>query len=74
MTSSVKIEIDRELCVGCKLCFKTCFEDVYRWDEEQDQPIAAYPEDCVLCLQCEMACTANCIDVIPPPVHVPDPF
>ena len=62
---SAKIEINREECVGCKLCMKTCFKDVYRWDEAEGNPIAAYPEDCLLCLQCEMACTANCIEVVP---------
>ena len=62
---SAKIEIDQELCVGCKLCLKTCFVDVYRWDEDQDKPIVAYPEDCVMCLQCEESCSAQCIDVIP---------
>ena len=67
MMNSPKIEINKELCKGCKLCVKTCFVDVYRWDEAEDKPIVAYPEDCVACLQCEMACTAHCIEVIPPP-------
>ena len=60
-----RIEIDRDLCNSCKMCFKACFVDVIRWDDEEDRPIAAYPEDCVWCLACEEACPAQCIEVIP---------
>lgn len=69
---SVKIEIDLDLCNSCKMCFKVCFVDVYRWDDEQEKPIVAYPEDCVWCLACEEACTAQCIEVAPTiPVRLP---
>jgi len=68
MMNGPKIEIDREECVGCKLCFEACLKDVYRWDEAEGKPITAYPEDCVMCLQCEETCTAQCIDVTPPMV------
>jgi NAD-dependent dihydropyrimidine dehydrogenase PreA subunit len=61
----VKIEIDRELCTGCKTCVDACFVDVFRWDEEGQKPIAAYPEDCVWCYACETACPAQCIEVKP---------
>ena len=68
MMKGLKIEIDQELCKGCKQCFKVCFEDVYRWDEVEGKPIVAYPDDCVMCLSCEEVCSAQCIDVIPPPM------
>ena len=74
MTASVNIRIDKDLCVGCKLCLKTCYEDVYHWDEEEEKPVAAHPEDCVFCLQCEMACTAECIEVMPTRSMIHDPF
>ena len=60
-----KINIDYELCTSCKTCVDACFVDVIRWDEEQERPIGAYPEDCVWCLACEEACPAQCIEVIP---------
>ena len=73
--SGVKIEINLDSCNSCKMCFNVCFVDVFRWDEEQEQPIVAYPEDCVWCLACEEACTGQCIEVIPIiPVSIKDPY
>ena len=58
-------EIDTDRCVGCKLCNKVCFVDIFRWDEENDLPVAAYPEDCAGCFACELYCPAQCINVVP---------
>jgi NAD-dependent dihydropyrimidine dehydrogenase PreA subunit len=44
---------------------KACFVDVIRWDEGQKTPIVAYPEDCVWCFACEIACPEQCIEVVP---------
>ena len=75
MENVVNIVINPELCKGCKLCVRTCYEDVYRWDEKEKKPIVAYPEDCVMCLQCEMACSAKCLEVFPPrDAHGVNPF
>ena len=60
-----RIEIDRDACTGCKMCVGSCFVDVLRWDNKDEKPIAAYPEDCVWCLACEAACPVQCIEVIP---------
>jgi len=30
-----KIIINRELCNGCKICFKSCFVDAINWDDER---------------------------------------
>jgi NAD-dependent dihydropyrimidine dehydrogenase PreA subunit len=65
MEPDVKIEIDKDLCKGCKTCVDSCFVDVYRWDDKEKKPIAAYPEDCVWCCACELACPEHCIEVIP---------
>lgn len=60
-----KIEFDPTNCVGCKLCYKACFVDVIRWDEENRKPIFKYVEDCEHCNYCEIICKKNCIKVIP---------
>jgi NAD-dependent dihydropyrimidine dehydrogenase PreA subunit len=60
-----KIEIDETTCIHCKTCFEACFIDVYRWDDIEEHPIIAYPEDCVGCFACEIACPVQCIEVIP---------
>ncbi len=61
----VRIEIDRDMCNSCKTCVDACFVDVLRWDEMEDLPVIAYPEDCVWCFACEMACPVECIKVVP---------
>jgi NAD-dependent dihydropyrimidine dehydrogenase PreA subunit len=60
-----RVVIDKEACSGCKMCVESCFMDVIRWDKEQEKPVAAYPEDCKLCLFCEDACPVQCIEVVP---------
>ena len=70
-----KIELDKDNCTSCKMCFDACFLDVYRWDDAEESPIIVYPEDCVGCLACEIACPAQCIEVIPIiPLELPSPF
>lgn len=66
-----EIKIDLDDCQRCKSCMNACFVDVIRWDEANDKPVVAYPEDCVWCLACEAACPQNCIDVVP---NIPAPL
>lgn len=59
-----KIIINRELCNGCKICFKSCFVDVIKWDAEAKKPLEAYPEDCVQCMYCELNCPQRAVKVV----------
>jgi NAD-dependent dihydropyrimidine dehydrogenase PreA subunit len=63
--SALRIDIDMEECSGCGTCVKACFVDVIRWDDSQKKPIVAYPQDCVWCFACEIACPPQCIEVVP---------
>lgn len=58
-----RIVVDTAACTGCKTCYKACFIDVIRWDEEQNRPYAAYPQDCVSCMYCQAHCPFNAIQV-----------
>jgi NAD-dependent dihydropyrimidine dehydrogenase PreA subunit len=58
-----KVIVNQEKCIGCKICYKACFVDVIRWDEENKKPIIAYPKDCVHCTYCEALCPKECIEV-----------
>jgi NAD-dependent dihydropyrimidine dehydrogenase PreA subunit len=40
-------------------------ENVWQWDEENGHAYPKYPDECVLCLQCEMDCLNNVIDITP---------
>ena len=66
-----KIEIDMDVCKGCKTCMNACFADVIRWNDADNKPVVTYPEDCVWCLACEVACPTQCIEVIP---NIPAPL
>ncbi len=57
------IKVDDALCNGCKSCYKACWIDVIRWDEEHERPLVAYPEDCVDCNYCEISCPEGAIKV-----------
>lgn len=68
---NVRIRHSADKCVGCKMCYVSCTQDVIRWNNEVRRPVFAYPEDCMWCLACEMACKSNCIEVMP---SMPAPF
>ncbi len=73
--NGVQIEIDMDLCNGCRTCVDACFVDVFRWDSKEKKPIAAYSEDCVWCYACELACPVKCIEVKPIGMrHIPAPY
>ena len=57
------IKVDKEICTGCKICYKACWMDVIRWDETENRPVAAHPEDCVECNYCEICCPEDAIQV-----------
>lgn len=58
------IKFDMSTCTKCRHCVKACFVDVIRWDEEENAPVAAYPEDCVQCYVCEFTCPSKALEVI----------
>lgn len=60
-----KIEFNPDKCVGCKLCYKACFVDVIRWDENAKKPIFKYVEDCEHCYYCQSVCRQDAIRVKP---------
>lgn len=57
--------IDLDLCNGCSICCDACVSDVLRWDEAANRPVIAYPEDCILCMFCELDCPEKAIYISP---------
>lgn len=60
-----RVKINLDVCNRCKMCVDACFVDVFRWDDREGTPIAAYPEDCIWCYACEIGCAVQCIEVTP---------
>lgn len=58
------IKVDDNKCIGCKTCYKACWLDVIRWNDEMRLPVIAYPKDCVECNYCEISCPTEAIHVI----------
>ena len=54
--------INREWCKACGICVHFCPKKVLELDE-WDKAIAARPQDCVCCKQCEMMCPDLAIEV-----------
>ena len=54
-----------ESCTGCKRCVDVCFVNAIAWDEENEKPVLAYPEDCQICVYCEKLCPAKALQIIP---------
>ncbi|MBT8342687.1 MAG: 4Fe-4S binding protein [Desulfatitalea sp.] len=60
-----KLIVDSEKCNGCNKCLDICFVDAIGWDDKQQQPVLAYPQDCQICTCCERACTQGALEILP---------
>ena len=50
-------------CVGCGLCVTSCGRGVYAFDYEQNRPVVAAPEMCMVgCTTCATICTQDAIE------------
>ena len=66
------IQVDTARCTGCRHCADICFQDVWRFNEQEGYIEAKYPEDCASCYQCEIVCPNHCIEIIPSPIQYYD--
>ena len=58
---TVRIEIDRNRCTGCKMCIKSCTYGVLEWLD--GAPVVVNPHECAVCLDCERSCEDEAIQI-----------
>jgi len=58
---NVRIDIDYDLCTGCKRCVRSCRYGVLEWLD--DAPLVVNPHSCAACLDCERNCDAKAIKI-----------
>jgi len=58
----VEIKIDGEKCDGCGTCVDTCPVEVFEIREEKS--VAVKPDECLVCMACEVQCPNGSIKVI----------
>jgi hypothetical protein len=59
--SNGKPNIDHELCVGCRTCFKECANNALEFDQETKK-MSVNHDNCVGCGRCLGACNFDAID------------
>ena len=59
-----RVVVDRDKCIKCGNCVKSCWQDVLRFGED-GYPVAKYPQDCQVCLICEVLCPTGAIKIMP---------
>jgi NAD-dependent dihydropyrimidine dehydrogenase PreA subunit len=58
-----EITIDYDKCQGDEECVGNCPSEVYDWDDENQRPVIARPEDCLGCETCVEVCEVGAITV-----------
>ncbi|MFX1314730.1 MAG: HgcAB-like fusion protein [Promethearchaeota archaeon] len=59
-----EINIEREKCVGCKICIEVCPREVYYFDEKEGKASLKSPDKCINCHACVNRCLTRCLNII----------
>ncbi len=60
------ISVELEKCVGCKLCYTICPQDVFSWKEAEKKPHIEYQYECAHCGICYIECPKRAINLTLP--------
>ncbi len=58
----VKIEIDRDRCIGCGACVNGCPVSLFELVDEKSK-LTGDVDTCILCRACETTCPVGCIKI-----------
>lgn len=59
-----QITIEREQCIGCKICIEVCPRNLYLFSEKDKKVDLRNPEKCINCNACVKRCLAQCLTII----------
>ncbi|MFX1461018.1 MAG: ferredoxin family protein, partial [Promethearchaeota archaeon] len=59
-----KLKLDREKCIGCKVCIEVCPRNLYTFNEPDKKVNFWHPENCINCNACVKRCLAQCINIV----------
>ncbi|MFX1278773.1 MAG: HgcAB-like fusion protein [Promethearchaeota archaeon] len=57
------IKIDRDRCIGCKVCIEVCPRNLYKFNEDDKKVDLYNPENCINCNACVKRCLAHCLEI-----------
>ena len=58
------INLEREKCIGCKMCIEVCPRNVYFFNTRENKVDIKYSEKCINCNACVKQCLAHCLMII----------
>ncbi|MFX1499034.1 MAG: ferredoxin family protein, partial [Promethearchaeota archaeon] len=58
-----QINLEREKCIGCKLCIEVCPRNLYTFNEKDKKVDLRFPSRCINCNACIKRCLANCLSL-----------
>ncbi|MFW9971459.1 MAG: HgcAB-like fusion protein [Candidatus Odinarchaeota archaeon] len=58
-----QIIIEKDKCIGCKVCIEICPKNLYLFNEEDKKVDLRNPENCINCNACVKRCLAQCLEI-----------
>ncbi|MFX1456664.1 MAG: HgcAB-like fusion protein [Promethearchaeota archaeon] len=57
------IRLEREECIGCKVCIDVCPRNLYEFNLDDKKVDLHNPENCINCNACVRRCLAHCLEI-----------
>ncbi|MFW9895246.1 MAG: HgcAB-like fusion protein [Candidatus Thorarchaeota archaeon] len=57
------IRLEREKCIGCKVCIDVCPRNLYEFNLDDKKVELHNPENCINCNACVRRCLAHCLEI-----------